>query len=76
MFPKDSKRWISKDFMRFLNVSQYLVLYLLIRNIHIQSSFSYRCAQGGITYFALWEPKLLGEYFAHDSVILGLADVL
>ena len=49
LFKKDSKSWISKDFMRFLNVSQYLVLYLMIRNIHIQSSFSYRCAQGGIT---------------------------
>ena len=28
--------------------------------------------QGGMKYFASWEPHLLGQYFAHDSAIQGL----
>ena len=32
--------------------------------------------QSGIKYFALWEPHLVGQYFAHDNVINGLAEAL
>ena len=31
------------------------------------------CNQGGIEYFASWEPHLFGQHFARDSVIQGLA---
>ena len=31
--------------------------------------------QGGMKYFASWEPNLLGQYFARDNVIDGLAGV-
>ena len=32
--------------------------------------------QVGIKYFALWDPHLLGQYFARDRVIYGLAGAL
>ena len=34
------------------------------------------CVQGGMEYFASWEPHLLVQYFAWDSMIHGIAGAL
>ena len=44
------------------------------KKIKQQQYISYN--QGGIKYFASWEPRLFGQYFAWDCVIQGLAGSL